>query len=366
MYAFDYHRPASVAEAVSLLQGAADGKLLAGGQTLIPTLKQRLAQPVRRHRSGRRSPSSRGSRRRAAASTIGAHDHARRGRRARRWCKRSIPALAELAEHDRRPAGAQPRHDRRLDRQQRSGRRLSRRGAGPQRHGPHQQARDRRRRLLHRHVRDRARPTTRSSPRCASPSRRRRATRSSRNPASRYAIVGVFVAQDRRRRAGRGDRRRPLRVPGRRHARARLPATSRPQRSTASQRQAGRPQQRHPRQRRVPRASGQGHGQARGRRRELNRTCRIGRGSRLRLPFSLAPQPVEHRPHLGRAAVRGGLPRLVRGQGALLERGRGQGPGRLRLQLRDAAVPVPADGARPTLRRSRNGRSSAPMRSARW
>jgi carbon-monoxide dehydrogenase medium subunit len=45
MYAFEYHRPTTVAEAVSLLQGAADGKLLAGGHTLIPTLKQRLASP---------------------------------------------------------------------------------------------------------------------------------------------------------------------------------------------------------------------------------------------------------------------------------------------------------------------------------
>jgi aerobic carbon-monoxide dehydrogenase medium subunit len=45
MYAFEYHRPTTVAEAVSLLQGASDGKLLAGGHTLIPTLKQRLASP---------------------------------------------------------------------------------------------------------------------------------------------------------------------------------------------------------------------------------------------------------------------------------------------------------------------------------
>jgi aerobic carbon-monoxide dehydrogenase medium subunit len=45
MYAFEYHRPTSVAEAVSLLQGASDAKLLAGGHTLIPTLKQRLASP---------------------------------------------------------------------------------------------------------------------------------------------------------------------------------------------------------------------------------------------------------------------------------------------------------------------------------
>lgn len=45
MYAFTYHRPSTVDEALSLLRGAEDGKLMAGGQTLIPTLKQRLAQP---------------------------------------------------------------------------------------------------------------------------------------------------------------------------------------------------------------------------------------------------------------------------------------------------------------------------------
>ena len=45
MYAFEYHRPKTVAEAVSLLQGRSEGKLLAGGHTLLPTLKQRLASP---------------------------------------------------------------------------------------------------------------------------------------------------------------------------------------------------------------------------------------------------------------------------------------------------------------------------------
>ena len=43
MYAFDYHRPSSLSEAEQLLVGEAT--LLAGGQTLIPTLKLRLAQP---------------------------------------------------------------------------------------------------------------------------------------------------------------------------------------------------------------------------------------------------------------------------------------------------------------------------------
>jgi len=45
MYAFDYHRPQSLADAVKLLGATKDAKLLAGGHTLIPTMKQRLASP---------------------------------------------------------------------------------------------------------------------------------------------------------------------------------------------------------------------------------------------------------------------------------------------------------------------------------
>ncbi|WP_374449424.1 xanthine dehydrogenase family protein subunit M [Stella sp.] len=45
MYNFEYHKPASVADAAALLAKADDGKLMAGGMTLLPTLKQRLAQP---------------------------------------------------------------------------------------------------------------------------------------------------------------------------------------------------------------------------------------------------------------------------------------------------------------------------------
>ncbi len=43
MYDFNYHRPSSVDEAVGLL--TEDAKLLAGGQSLLPTMKMRLAQP---------------------------------------------------------------------------------------------------------------------------------------------------------------------------------------------------------------------------------------------------------------------------------------------------------------------------------
>ena len=44
MYAFDFVKPATVAEAVAAL-AEEDAQPLSGGQTLIPTLKQRLAQP---------------------------------------------------------------------------------------------------------------------------------------------------------------------------------------------------------------------------------------------------------------------------------------------------------------------------------
>jgi carbon-monoxide dehydrogenase medium subunit len=45
MYPFTYHRPATVRQASNLLAKVAEAKLLAGGQTLLPTMKQRLASP---------------------------------------------------------------------------------------------------------------------------------------------------------------------------------------------------------------------------------------------------------------------------------------------------------------------------------
>ncbi len=46
MYDFTYQKPASLADAVKAIAAAEDGKLMAGGMTLIPTLKQRLARPT--------------------------------------------------------------------------------------------------------------------------------------------------------------------------------------------------------------------------------------------------------------------------------------------------------------------------------
>jgi carbon-monoxide dehydrogenase medium subunit len=45
MHEFQFHRPTSVQQAAEALRSSADAKLLAGGQTLLPTMKQRLAAP---------------------------------------------------------------------------------------------------------------------------------------------------------------------------------------------------------------------------------------------------------------------------------------------------------------------------------
>ena len=45
MYDFEYHKPSSVADAVKLMGADMEAKALAGGQTFIPVLKQRLNKP---------------------------------------------------------------------------------------------------------------------------------------------------------------------------------------------------------------------------------------------------------------------------------------------------------------------------------
>ncbi len=45
MYAFDIERPTTLAEAVKHMAASEENQALGGGQTLIPTLKQRLASP---------------------------------------------------------------------------------------------------------------------------------------------------------------------------------------------------------------------------------------------------------------------------------------------------------------------------------
>ena len=101
MYAFDFVKPASVAEAVAAL-AAEDAQALGGGQTLIPTLKQRLASPsVLVSLRGIAElkeflPSDRAGRLRIGGGVT----HATVAREARAV----YPALAEMASHIGDPA----------------------------------------------------------------------------------------------------------------------------------------------------------------------------------------------------------------------------------------------------------------------
>lgn len=46
MYEFSYHKANTVADAVAAMNKAEDGKFVAGGQTMLPTMKHRLAAPA--------------------------------------------------------------------------------------------------------------------------------------------------------------------------------------------------------------------------------------------------------------------------------------------------------------------------------
>lgn len=96
MYNFEYVKPSSVAEAAQILAGDSDAKLMAGGQTYIPTLKQRLAMPTKVvDLSG--IAELKGIKEEAGGVTIGAM--AKHGEVAHsELVRRVIPSLAELAE----------------------------------------------------------------------------------------------------------------------------------------------------------------------------------------------------------------------------------------------------------------------------
>jgi aerobic carbon-monoxide dehydrogenase medium subunit len=96
MYAFDYHRPTSVRQAASLAGKVEDFKFIAGGHTLLPTMKQRLAAPTNLIDLGQVAE-LRGIERSARSVTIGAMTrHAEVASSAD--VKEAIPALAEMAE----------------------------------------------------------------------------------------------------------------------------------------------------------------------------------------------------------------------------------------------------------------------------
>ena len=113
---FDYHRAESVDDAIrALADGGEDAKLLAGGHSLLPLMKLRLAAPsllvdISALDELRGVETANGSWRIGPGTRHAELQDARRPRRGR---------ACGLA--DRRPAGPQPRHDRRLDRPCRPG-----------------------------------------------------------------------------------------------------------------------------------------------------------------------------------------------------------------------------------------------------
>jgi carbon-monoxide dehydrogenase medium subunit len=97
MYEFAYHKPTSLAEAARLLAGDAEAKLLAGGHTFIPTLKQRLARPSAVVDLGAIAE-LRGIKEEGGGVTIGAMT-THGAVAGSDLVRRAIPALAALAEH---------------------------------------------------------------------------------------------------------------------------------------------------------------------------------------------------------------------------------------------------------------------------
>ncbi len=102
MYDFKLQRPTSLEAATKALAAADDGKYLAGGMTLIPTMKQRLAQPSDLIDLGAIDALS-GIHREGDELVIGATTtHAEVA--ACKEVRSAIPALAELANHIGDPA----------------------------------------------------------------------------------------------------------------------------------------------------------------------------------------------------------------------------------------------------------------------
>ncbi len=102
MYNFNYHRPSTLADAAKTLQGASEGKLVAGGMTLIPTLKQRLAKPSDLIDLAK-IPDLKGIKKDGNTVVIGAMTkHAEVA--TSDVVRSAIPALAELASHIGDPA----------------------------------------------------------------------------------------------------------------------------------------------------------------------------------------------------------------------------------------------------------------------
>ncbi len=102
MYDFEYHQPKSLDEAAKLFTDADDPQYMAGGQTIIPVMKQRLAMPSDIIDIGR-IPDLKGISLDGSTLTIGAMTS--HGEVASSTdVGKAIPALADLASHIADPA----------------------------------------------------------------------------------------------------------------------------------------------------------------------------------------------------------------------------------------------------------------------
>ena len=130
--AFDYVRASSAEEAIRLAgEHGDDAKFLAGGHSLLPLMKLRLAQPAVLVDIGRITDLSY-IRDDGDHIAIGALTTAPR-RRDLAGARRARPAARPRGEPRRRPAGPPPRHDRRVDRPRRPGQRPAGDDAGARR-----------------------------------------------------------------------------------------------------------------------------------------------------------------------------------------------------------------------------------------
>ena len=202
MYAFEYHRPHNLSGALADLEQA-DAKALAGGMTLIPTMKQRLAQPSALVEL-KDVPELTGLARQGDDLVVGAMTrHAEVARSP--VVKAAIPALATLAgaigdPHVRNRGtigGSLANNDPAAD--------YPAAVLGARRDNRHQQAPHRRRRLFHRAVRDRARAGRTHHP-GELPDPAEGGLHEVRQSGVALRAGRRLRRQDRGRRAGRGDR----------------------------------------------------------------------------------------------------------------------------------------------------------------
>ena len=194
MYNFTFHRPTGLRQAGNMLGKLEEAKLLAGGQTLIPTMKLRLASPNNIIDLNAIEGELSGIELKGRSIVIGAMTRACRCRELAG--REGEPAGACLPRRpDRRSGGAPSRHDRRLDRQQRSERRLSGGLPRPRRDHHHHQAQASRPTSFFKGLFETALEPDEIITKVSFPLAKKAGYEKFRNQASRFALVGVFASK---------------------------------------------------------------------------------------------------------------------------------------------------------------------------